>query len=60
MSKELQAGYEFTKSQLARLELLEKKNAVMPEALIEIEENSNDYWARECADEAYNKVKELE
>ena len=36
MSKELQAGYEFTKSQLARLKLLEKQNAELIEALSEL------------------------
>ena len=60
MSKELQAGYTFTKAQLARLELLEKQNEIMLKALIKIEENSDDDCARECADDAIIKVKELE
>ena len=58
MSKELQAGYEFTKAQLARLEVLEKQNAVMLHALHQLKD-SNEYFSRQCADEAIVKVKGL-
>lgn len=60
MSKELQAGYKFTKAQLARLELLEKQNAVMLGALLEIGANSEDFGAIERAYDAIIKVTELE
>lgn len=63
MSKELQAGYEFTKAQLARLELLEKQNEILTESAKQAAEDIRkcDYTpARSKLLVALNKVKELE
>lgn len=60
MSKELQAGYKFTKSQLARLKLLEKQNEIMLKALYSVRQNSIEYWVRNCADGAIVKVEVIE